>query len=327
MSAGHALRTCGGRAWRGQEAAREGRGRVCTRAHGGARRSYPAAHRPLRPSRTPSTPLPSHTHTHTHTHTLTTHLSHPSHPACRVWDVRTKVQAHCLSGHEDTVAAILAQPTDPQASVCVCRRGGGGGGGGPPPPPPHPPPPPPPTHTRSHLRAPCAQVITASYDKTIRLWDLRTGKTLSTLTYHKKARAVHAVCTLCARAAGPVPWRPPRAGAPLSPRPPPHAREHTPSRACPPPTTTPTPTPPPTGRARAGCPPHRVCVCLWRRRQCQKVQAAKGRLFAQHAPATAGGWVGVLQWWVGGWQWVGGGRVGGGCRGSAHACARASIRP
>lgn len=33
----------------------------------------------------------------------------------------------------------------------------------------------------------CLQVITASHDKTIRLWDLRTGKTLSTLTYHKKA--------------------------------------------------------------------------------------------------------------------------------------------
>ena len=35
--------------------------------------------------------------------------------ACRVWDIRTKVQVHCLSGHEDTVAAILAMPTDPQA--------------------------------------------------------------------------------------------------------------------------------------------------------------------------------------------------------------------
>ena len=33
---------------------------------------------------------------------------------CRVWDMRTKVQAHCLSGHDDTVASILAQSTDPQ---------------------------------------------------------------------------------------------------------------------------------------------------------------------------------------------------------------------
>jgi hypothetical protein len=34
--------------------------------------------------------------------------------ACRVWDIRSKVQVHCLSGHEDTVASILAFPTDPQ---------------------------------------------------------------------------------------------------------------------------------------------------------------------------------------------------------------------
>ena len=31
-----------------------------------------------------------------------------------MWVIRTKVQVHCLSGHEDTVAAILAMPTDPQ---------------------------------------------------------------------------------------------------------------------------------------------------------------------------------------------------------------------
>lgn len=37
--------------------------------------------------------------------------------ACRVWDIRTKVQVHCLSGHEDTVAAILALPTDPQVGL------------------------------------------------------------------------------------------------------------------------------------------------------------------------------------------------------------------
>ncbi len=40
--------------------------------------------------------------------------------ACRVWDIRTKVQVHCLSGHEDTVSAILAMPTDPQVGeVCM----------------------------------------------------------------------------------------------------------------------------------------------------------------------------------------------------------------
>ena len=33
---------------------------------------------------------------------------------CRVWDMRTRVQIFALSGHEDTVSAILAQGTDPQ---------------------------------------------------------------------------------------------------------------------------------------------------------------------------------------------------------------------
>jgi hypothetical protein len=46
-------------------------------------------------------------------------------------------------------------------------------------------------------------VVTASHDKTIRLWDLRTGKTLSTLTYHKKAvRALAAHPTEAAFASG-----------------------------------------------------------------------------------------------------------------------------
>lgn len=31
------------------------------------------------------------------------------------------------------------------------------------------------------------QVVTGSHDSTIRTWDLRTGKTSCTLTYHKKA--------------------------------------------------------------------------------------------------------------------------------------------
>eukprot|EP00878_Enallax_costatus_P016445 GHUV01017249.1.p1 GENE.GHUV01017249.1~~GHUV01017249.1.p1 ORF type:complete len:212 (+),score=74.90 GHUV01017249.1:1975-2610(+) len=33
---------------------------------------------------------------------------------CRVWDMRTKTQIFALSGHTNTVAAVLTQPTDPQ---------------------------------------------------------------------------------------------------------------------------------------------------------------------------------------------------------------------
>jgi pleiotropic regulator 1 len=36
---------------------------------------------------------------------------------CRVWDMRTKVQVFALSGHTNTVAAILSQPTDPQVRL------------------------------------------------------------------------------------------------------------------------------------------------------------------------------------------------------------------
>ena len=43
---------------------------------------------------------------------------------CRVWDMRTKVQIHALAGHEDNVAAILAQPTDPQVGAWVLPTGG-----------------------------------------------------------------------------------------------------------------------------------------------------------------------------------------------------------
>lgn len=33
---------------------------------------------------------------------------------CRVWDMRTKTQVFCLSGHHDNVCSILTQGTDPQ---------------------------------------------------------------------------------------------------------------------------------------------------------------------------------------------------------------------
>lgn len=35
---------------------------------------------------------------------------------CRVWDMRTKLQVHCLTGHQETVCSILTSRTDPQ--VC-----------------------------------------------------------------------------------------------------------------------------------------------------------------------------------------------------------------
>lgn len=35
---------------------------------------------------------------------------------CRVWDMRSKVQAHVLSGHDDTVCSILSQASDPQVN-------------------------------------------------------------------------------------------------------------------------------------------------------------------------------------------------------------------
>lgn len=40
---------------------------------------------------------------------------------------------------------------------------------------------------RPHRFLPSLQVVTGSHDSTIRTWDLRTGKTSCTLTYHKKA--------------------------------------------------------------------------------------------------------------------------------------------
>ena len=47
---------------------------------------------------------------------------------CRVWDMRSKVQAHVLTGHDDTVCSILSQPTDPQVSLLrmskVCSLAG-----------------------------------------------------------------------------------------------------------------------------------------------------------------------------------------------------------
>ena len=41
---------------------------------------------------------------------------------CRVWDMRSKVQAHVLSGHDDTVCSILSQASDPQVTIAAAKR-------------------------------------------------------------------------------------------------------------------------------------------------------------------------------------------------------------
>ena len=83
---------------------------------------------------------------------------------------------HCLSGHDDTVASILTQATDPQVCAWKCAPSVS------------------PVHARAGMRgALYIQVITGSHDKTIRLWDIRTLKqrTMATLTYHKKSVPYH----------------------------------------------------------------------------------------------------------------------------------------
>lgn len=48
---------------------------------------------------------------------------------CRVWDMRSKVQAHVLSGHDDTVCSILSQASDPQVTFCCVMPQQEGGWG------------------------------------------------------------------------------------------------------------------------------------------------------------------------------------------------------
>ena len=37
---------------------------------------------------------------------------------CRVWDMRSKTQAFCLTGHDNTVCSIISQEADPQVRAC-----------------------------------------------------------------------------------------------------------------------------------------------------------------------------------------------------------------
>lgn len=82
----------------------------------------------------------------------------------QVWDMRTKANIMTLSGHTNTVADVKCQAALPEVlhqfiydisspiTVCCLK-----------------------------------QVITASHDCTVRLWDLAAGKTRSVLTNHKKS--------------------------------------------------------------------------------------------------------------------------------------------
>ena len=126
--------------------------------------------------------------------------------------MRTKACIHTLTGHTNTVSSVLAQSANPQVCacvlwcvcVCVCGVCGVGGVGvvcgcGC-------------AHTRVRcgvcvcgvvwcvwcvvcvclcvhecVLCPAHQVVTASHDSTIRLWDLAAGKTSAVLTNHKKS--------------------------------------------------------------------------------------------------------------------------------------------
>ena len=96
----------------------------------------------------------------------------------RVWDMRTKVNIHTLGGHTNTISSVICQATDPQASMkkslCIQQFA---------------------ALTEKLMFH--FQVITGSNDQTIRLWDLAAGKSICTLTNHKKSvRAVVAHPTL-----------------------------------------------------------------------------------------------------------------------------------
>lgn len=134
-------------------------------------------------------------------------------------------------------------------------------------------------------------MITASHDKTIRLWDLRMGKTLSTLTYHKKVGVAVAVGL---GGGGGVHGMTGGAGAPACPRDwlcrtraarwklgletLRTALLHVGSAWA----------PCVAGGEGAGFASVRVHLCFGGRRQHQEVQASPGRLFAQHAAASKG---------------------------------------
>lgn len=89
----------------------------------------------------------------------------------RVWDMRTKANIHTLTGHTNTVASVVCQAAEPQVFNNTIMKTF------------------PSIFSRTFLLI--MQIITSSHDSTIRLWDLAAGKSMATLTNHKKSvRAV-----------------------------------------------------------------------------------------------------------------------------------------
>lgn len=88
--------------------------------------------------------------------------------SARVWDMRTKAQIHVLAGHTATVADVKCQESDPQVITGSMD---------------------------STVRCVSAfSVISTVLIGPLRLWDLAAGKTMTTLTHHKKsvrALAIH----------------------------------------------------------------------------------------------------------------------------------------
>ena len=90
--------------------------------------------------------------------------------SARVWDMRTKAQIHVLSGHTATVADVKCQESDPQVITGSMDS----------------------TVRYVFIRLSSFHAIKLIFG--IRLWDLAAGKTMVTLTHHKKsvrALAIH----------------------------------------------------------------------------------------------------------------------------------------
>lgn len=85
--------------------------------------------------------------------------------SARVWDMRTKAQIHALAGHTGTVADVKCQESDPQVITGSMDST---------------------VRYAAHVQRSARRVLTSC-----RLWDLAAGKTMTTLTHHKKSvRAV-----------------------------------------------------------------------------------------------------------------------------------------